>query len=457
MMLLAVTAGPGDAEFSIGAVVVALALLAANGFFVAAEFALLAARRSRLEQLAAEGSGAAASAVAGLKELSLMLAGAQLGITMMSFGLGAIAEPAVAAGIEGLIEGVALPAGVRHTIAVVIALSIVVFLHMVVGEMAPKSWAISDPESSALLLARPFRAFVVVFRPFIRLLNASANAVVRLCGVEPQDERALVHNARDLLLLLDESAQTGELDADQRALLGRALDLSGLDAESAMVPRSDIVAVSSDATVEQLEEVASRSGRSRLPVYDDDLDRVAGMLHVKDLLGVTDGQRGHLTAAGLARPALLTPESRPVEDLMLEMREERQHIALVVDEHGSVTGLVTLEDLLEEIIGDFEDESDRVLRSVSRHRDGSIRFPATLRPDELRSADVADLPDGEWETAAGYVIAALGRLPAEGDAVAVGGSVLTVERVEGHRIVELSVRPSPAGPGRTDDRTDDGP
>jgi CBS domain containing-hemolysin-like protein len=439
-LLLAVSA-PGDAEFSLTAVGVAVVLLVLNGFFVAAEFALLAARRSRMEQLAAEGSGAAASAVAGLRELSLMLAGAQLGITMMSFGLGAIAEPAVAAGIEGLLEGVVVGQALRHTIAVVLALSIVVFLHMVVGEMAPKSWAISDPEGSALILARPFRAFVVVFKPFIRLLNTMANGVVRLCGVEPQDERALVHNARDLLLLLDESLQTGDLDADQRELLGRALDLSGLDAQSAMVPRSDVVAVSAEATVDELELLASRSGRSRLPVYDGELDRIRGVLHVKDLLGVPDERRATTSAGALARPALVTPESRPVEDLMLEMREERQHIAVVVDEHGSVSGLVTLEDLLEEIIGDFEDESDRVLRSLRRRRDGTVLFPAALRPDELRSAGVVDLPDGEWETAAGYVIAVLGRLPEAGDAVAVGDGVITVERVEEHRVMELSLRP----------------
>jgi CBS domain containing-hemolysin-like protein len=447
-VILALTAGAGQAEFSLGAVAFAVLLLAANGFFVAAEFALLAARRSRMEQLAAEGSGAARSAVAGLRELSLMLAGAQLGITMMSFGLGAIAEPAVAAGIEQLLGGVALPDAARHTVAVVIALSIVVFLHMVVGEMAPKSWAISDPESSILLLARPFRAFVVLFKPVIRALNAMANQVVRWCGVEPQDERAMVHSARDLVLLLDESLQTGDLDVEQRELLARALDLSGLDAQSAMVPRSDIVAVPVGARIEELEAVASRSGRSRLPVYEGDLDVVRGMLHVKDLLAVTDAERADVTAGALARPALLTPESRPVEDLMLEMRAKRSHLAVVVDEYGSVTGLVALEDLLEEIIGDFEDESDRALRSVRRRRDGQVLFPAKLRPDELRSAGVVNLPDGEWETAAGYVIAALGRFPEVGDEVAVDGGVLRVARMDGHRVLDLSLRPvAPRGVG----------
>jgi CBS domain containing-hemolysin-like protein len=430
---------------SITALLVAVVLLAANGFFVAAEFALLASRRSRLEQLAAEGSKAAASAVAGLRELSLMLAGAQLGITMASFGLGAIAEPAVAHGLELLLGGVALPAAARHTIAVAIALSIIVFLHMVVGEMAPKSWAISDPEGSALLLARPFRGFVVVFKPFIHLLNRLANSVVRMAGVEPQDERALVHSAADLLLLLKESADVGELEAEHHEYLSRALDLYALDAQAAMIPRRDIVAVPSAAHIDELEAIASRSGRSRLPVYDEDLDRVRGILHVKDLLGVQEEDRPSTTAASLARPALITPESRRIEDLMLEMREDRQHVAIVVDEYGTVSGLVALEDLLEEIIGDFEDESDLLARGIRTRRDGTVHLPGTLRPDELRAPGILDLPDGEWETVAGYVIAALGRMPQAGDAVSVDDHVLTVTRMDGHRIVELRLQPPPDG------------
>ncbi|CAN5246405.1 MAG: HlyC/CorC family transporter [Euzebyales bacterium] len=425
---------------SLTALAIAIVLLALNGFFVAAEFALLASRRSKLEQLAAEGSKAAASAARGLKELSLMLAGAQLGITMASFGLGAIAEPAVAAGIEAALSGVAITDAIRHAIAFTIALSIVVFLHMVVGEMAPKSWAITHPEGSALLLARPFRAFTLVFRPFIQLLNALANGVVRLCGVEPQDERAMVHNAGDLVLLLNESHLRGHLPDQQRELLHRALELSGLDAESAMVPRRDIVAVSVDADVEALERIASETGRSRLPVYEGELDQIRGMLHVKDLLGVDGPDRASTTAATLARPALVTPESRLVEDLMVEMREQRQHVALVVDEYGTVTGLVALEDLLEELIGDFEDESDRGPRATGTSEDGTFTVPASLRPDELRAELDVDLPHGEWETIAGYVIHALGRLPQVGDCVTVDSAQLCVARMDGHRVADVTVR-----------------
>jgi CBS domain containing-hemolysin-like protein len=439
---------------SAGAMALGVGLLFANGFFVAAEFALLAARRSRIEQLAAEGNRAAAHALAGLKELSLMLAGAQLGITMASLGLGAVAEPALAAVFEHFLEGFDLPAPVIHGIAFTVALSIVVFLHMVVGEMAPKSLAISNPERSALLLARPFRAFTLLFRPFIRLLNALANGVVRLAGVEPQDELAGAHAPGDLLMLVRESAAHGLLPSEQHGLLERALDMSGLDAEATMIPRPDVVAVPGHASIADIERVASETGRSRILVYEDELDRVAGVLHVKDLLGVVDDDRERLCAADLARPCFFTVESRPIEDLMLEMREARAHVAVVVDEFGSVSGLTTLEDLIEELIGDFEDETDASQRRrvpsrhpIRRGAGGRILLPGAIRPDELEDQTGVKLPEGDYETVAGFVIAVLGRVPDEGDVVQTESFRLEVTAMDGPRVVELGLTRDGASSG----------
>ena len=431
-----------------GALITAVVLLLANGFFVAAEFALLAARRSRVEQLAADGVRGASSALAGIRELSLMLAGAQLGITMASLGLGAVAEPALATGFEHMLERFALPSGVIHGIAFTVAMTIVVFLHMVVGEMAPKSLAISNPERAALWLAPPFRAFTRVVRPFLRLLNATANGLVRLCGVEPQDELAAAHAPGDLLMLVKESAERGTLSSDQHGLLERALDLSGLDAEATMSPRRDIVAIEADAPLEEIERVAAESGRSRLPVYDDELDHIVGVLHVKDVLRVANDRRDNVTARALARPAFVTVESRPIEDLMIDMRSERAHVALVVDEYGSVSGLVALEDLIEELIGDFDDETDAAqvrreeLQRTQRRPDGSIAVAATMRPDELEDLTGVVLPSGDYETIAGYVIAELERLPEAGDTVAIADGELEVSRVDGTRVVELLLRRS---------------
>jgi len=430
------------------ALAVGTALLLANGFFVAAEFALLAARRSRIEQLAEEGNRRARRALAGLRELSLMLAGAQLGITMCSLGLGAVAEPAVAAALEPLLLRLGLPEAPTHAIAFAIALSLVVFLHMVIGEMAPKSLAISNPERSALWLAGPFRAFTLLFRPVIGLLNGLANGVVRLCGVEPQQELAGAHAASDLLMLVRESAARGMLPREQQGLLERALDMSGLDAEAAMIPRRDVVAVPAEASVERVEAVAADSGRSRLPVYEGELDRVVGVLHVKDLLRLEPEEREAATAATLARPAFIAVESRPIEDLMLDMREARAHVAMVVDEYGSVSGIVALEDLIEELIGDFEDETDNRARGVSRRPvvrrpDGTLLLPGALRLDELEDQAGVQLPEGDYETVAGYVIAELGRLPEAGDVVDAPDCRLEVTRTDGNRVVELALHPSP--------------
>ena len=423
---------------SVGNLVASVVLLAVNAFFVAAEFALLASRRSKVQQLADDGVLGAKSAQAGLRELSVMLAGAQLGITMASLGLGAVAEPAVATGIEHLLGLTALPEGAVHAIGFAIALAIVVFLHMVVGEMAPKSWAIADPERSALRLAPPFRAFTVLLSPAIRLLNWSANVVLKLVGVEPREAIAVSHNARDLAMLVTESGQHGLIAGGELDLLTRALEVSGLDAEAVMVPRRDVVGVDATTGLDELERVAARSGRSRLPVYDDDLDRIRGILHVKDLLSV-DTDRTEVTAAALARPALITPESRGAEDLMLDMRQAAQHIAVVVDEYGSVTGLVTLEDLLEELVGEVEDESDRRRRGVRRRPDGSWSIPGWLRPDELETAVGFSLPEGEWETVAGYIISELDRLPEVGDTVRAHDRELRVTRLDQHRVVEVRV------------------
>jgi CBS domain containing-hemolysin-like protein len=426
------------------ALLAAVAMLAANGFFVAAEFALLAARRTRIEALADSGDRRARHALAGIRELSLMLAGAQLGITMASLGLGAVAEPAVASLLERAIEGVAIPSGVRHAIAFAVALSIVVFLHMVVGEMAPKSWAISHPERSALALAGPFRAFALVLRPFIRLLNMLANAVVRLCGVEPQEELALAHSPGDLLLLLNESVGRGTLDVQQHDLLSRSLELSGLDALSAMTPRREIVAVQADAGVEAVEKVASESGRSRILVYEQDLDHVPGVVHVKDLLLLDEDARAETTARSLVRPVLVTHESHALEDLLLDMREQRLHLAVVVDELGTVAGLVTMEDVLEELIGEFEDESDRGARRLRRLGGGAWAAAGTLRPDELAERTGVALPDGDWDTVAGWIIAELDRIPSVGDVATVGDHVVEVTRMDGFGIEEVVVRTAAA-------------
>jgi CBS domain containing-hemolysin-like protein len=425
------------------ALLLAVVLLALNGFFVAAEFALLASRRSRIEQLAASGNKAARSALAGIRELSLMLAGAQLGITMCSLGLGIIAEPALAGLLESAMGGIAIPSGVRHAIAFTIALSIVVFLHMVVGEMAPKSWAIAHPEDSALLLARPFRAFARLFRPAILALNAIANGLVRAVGVEPQEELAMVHSPADLALLVHESTAPGLLAEDEQQLLTRTLGLRQIEARQAMTPRRDIVSVDATAGCATIERTARETGRSRLLVADSDGEYV-GAVHVKDTLVLDEPAWSKATAMELCRSVLEVVPGRDVRSVMDELRTSGRHAALVIDEYGSAVGMLTLEDVLEELIGEFADESDAEVVWSGDHRSGATRIPGSWRIDEAADRVGFSLPDGDYQTVAGFVVHELGRIPVVGDAVVHDGTVLRVLAMDGARITELVIdRPPP--------------
>lgn len=440
-VVVAAEAAGGGIQVNWAGIGAAVVLLALNGFFVAAEFALLASRRSRIEQLAAEGDRRARHALAGLREITLMLAGAQLGITMCSLGLGAVAEPAVAGVIDGVLgEAFTLSDTARHVIAFSIALSIVVFLHMVVAEMAPKSWAISHPEKSALLLARPFRMFVSVFRPLIRFLNGMANVTVKAVGVEPQDERAMAHSPTDLLLLIEESAGHGGIAADEHELFARSLELSGLTAADAMTVRRDIVAVGAEVTADIVAAEAYRTGRTRVVVHEGDLDHVRGFVHAKDVLRLANGTWSSTRAGALSRPIMVTPEHHGLEDLLLEMRTRRQHISLVVDEHGMVVGLVTLEDVIEELIGDFDDESDRRLGDAEALDDGRWRIPGTMRVDLFEECTGVALPEGDWQTVAGYVIDALDDIPKQGECVTTELGDFEVVEMDGYAIEMLHVR-----------------
>lgn len=357
---------------------VGLVLLAANGFFVAAEFALLASRRSRIEQLAAEGDKRAVIALTSIKQLSLMLAGAQLGITMCSLGLGMVAEPALAGLFDGLLErvGIEMSDSVRHGIAFVVALAIVVFLHMVVGEMAPKSWAISHPESSTLRLIRPFRAFSVLFRPIIWTLNALANGLIRLVGVKPQDELAMVHSPADLTLLLNESVQHGSVSVGHHDLLSRALTLTDLKVAAAMTPKARVDHVDVSASLLEVEEAVRDTNRSRLIVTEGKPGRVLGAVLAKDVLGLDAVERTVASTRSLIRPTLHTTPDTKLEDLLEEMRRERNHLAVVHDADDiddDVLGIVTMEDVVEEIIGEAVESGAPAREARRARRAGTTR------------------------------------------------------------------------------------
>ncbi len=338
--------------------VVIIVLLAVNGFFVALEFALVGSRRSRLEPLAEAGDKAAQRGLDAMRELSIQLAGAQLGITIASLILGLVGEPAMAHLLEGPIDLIpGLPEGWVHPTASVLGLLIVVFAHMVLGEMVPKNFTLTHPEATLRAVSMPNRAYLAVARPFVRVLNFLGNLGVRLCGIEPRDELASAHTAEELALLVAASREEGTIQGFAAELLSGVLDFGGRDVASVMVPRDRICAIGATATAADAEAVVLDQGHSRLPmVGPGGLDDVLGFLHAKDLLLLDPALAARPLPPRLLRQMLVVPRDRSLEDLLLSMRRSRVHFALVTESDGTTAGIVTLDDLLQELVGDITDE-----------------------------------------------------------------------------------------------------
>jgi CBS domain containing-hemolysin-like protein len=333
-------------------------LLAANGFFVSAEFALVASKRYRLEQAAAGGSRAARAALEGSRELPLMLAGAQLGITLCSLGLGALAEPALEHLLSPALHAVGLPPAPSHVIAFLVALMIVTFLHLVIGEMMPKSWTITDPERSATLLALPFRGFTRLARPALVVLNALANGALKLVGVDPQDQLAQVHGPNEMRILLERSRAEGTLEEEQHELLDSMLKLQQTTVADVLIGVDQLVTVAPDDTAATVEEASRRSGRSRLAVARPGTGRMIGVVHVREAVRATTTGRP-ATAEQLMGPPFVVDAGVTVTAAVAAMRTGRAQLALV-QRDGAQVGFVALEDLLELVIGEFDDETDAV-------------------------------------------------------------------------------------------------
>ena len=417
--------------------IVAVFLLFANGFFVAAQFAVIAAPTGRLEQRAKEGDRRAKTALRSSKEVSFMLAGTQLGITMASLGLGFVAEPAIAHLLESAFESVGLPEAVVHTVAVAVALGIVVFLHMVVGEMAPKNMTIADPERTALRLAIPFRLFANLFRPFIRFVSGIAAIALRAMDIEPIGEVTPTHSAKEIGFLIQASAKEGMLDRFEHRLLTGAIAFGERDAASVMVPRTEMVAIPLTSTPAEIEQIALESGHSRFPIYAKNMDSIIGFFHTKDLLRISNEKRDTPLERKFIRRMLVVPESLGLQPLLLEMRRERQHLALVLDEHGGTAGVVTLEDLLEELVGEIRDEYDDTELGIEKVADGRYILPGTLHIDEAKARLDLELPDGEYETVAGFLMDRLGRIPRPRDVVREGSWRLRVLSMHRRRVVQV--------------------
>lgn len=412
-----------------------LLLVGANAFYVAGEFGLVAASRTRIARLAEEGDEGARRVRRALSRLSFHLSGAQFGITVSSLVLGFIAEPAIADVIDPLLGQ---PVGPRGRIAIALALAIV--FQMVFGELVPKNVAIARPVRTALRVGPPMAAANLAVAPLIRLLNAGANRTVRLLGIQPREELAAVRSLHELELMIEASAEEGDLDPAEAELLARSIDFGRKLAAEVMTPRPLMESVATDSTVAELAERAGATGRSRFPVLGGDGDHVEGIAHVKDVFGIPPEARPDTPVTAILRPATVVPESQPLDVLLRTLRAANAQMAVVVDEHGGTAGVVTLEDLVEEIVGQIADEYDDE-RPVPPVTAEAGVLPGSAHRFEVEEATGLLLPEGRYETLAGFLLAHLGRIPRPGSRVQWEGWTFEVVSVDGYRIDEVRVIP----------------
>lgn len=420
-------------------------LVAANGFFVAAEFALVATRRSRIDRLAAQGNASAKVVQDTLKHLDRYISGTQLGITLASLALGWIGEATLAAMIDrglnafGISSGTAAAHGAA---AITIAFLIITFLHIVFGELAPKSLALARPEPVSLWVARPLRWFSRIMSPFIAVLNGAANRFLRLFGLETVSESAHVHSPEELRLLVMQTHAHGLLDESDRAMLAGVFDFHNKRARDVMRPRTEVAAIPLNANEDETRALVRQERYSRFPVYDGTLDNVVGIFIAKDLWFADES--APFSVQRFMREALYVPDSRPAERVMDDLRRTRAQMAIVLDEYGGTAGIVTIEDLVEEIVGDIADEYDIQARE-SVEVEGALELAGSLSLVDVRSDHAIPIPEGSWSTLGGFVFARLGRLPKVGDTVTLPAGELEVVAMDGRRVAAVRFRRTPSG------------
>jgi CBS domain containing-hemolysin-like protein len=422
---------------------VAVALIvAANAFFVAAEYGLVTVRRTRMQELDAQGSRGARRVLRLLEQPPRFISAIQLGVTLSSLALGAIGEPVVSRLLERPLD--LLPeswhTSVATTISVILAFTILTYFHVVMGEIVPKSFTLQHPERVAVVAAGPIGAFYVIFRPFIWVLVRTSGAVLGWFGVTASSGITLVHSEEELKMLVTASREKGVLEEEEQEMLHKVFEFADKDAVDVMVPRPDVVAVPVDLPVQDVLALVLSNPFTRYPVFEGDLDDVVGVLHVRDLFS-TLHERG-LESTNLRmilREAIMVPETKPLDELLAEFQRTSNHLAIVVDEYGSVEGLVTLEDLLEEIVGEIGDEFDLPDAGVLRIGRGRVRLVGSFPIEEFNERFGKSLPVDDYHTIGGFVFGELGRVPRVGDTVAFDGARFEVSAIDGPRIREVDV------------------
>jgi CBS domain containing-hemolysin-like protein len=423
-----------------------IVLILINGFFVTAEFAMVGARRTRLRQKAKEGNRLARLAEEIIDNLDEAVAATQLGITIASLLVGWIGEQTLAEIFRDFFRFLPEPysAYATHTVAAAIAFGVVTFLHVVIGELVPKGLGIRYPNRSVLFVSQPMRVVMLVFKPFVWILNGSGNFVLRLFGLDPMRGHQMVHSVEELKLLIDASHQAGALEAEEKDLLQKVFKFGDLVARKVMVPRTEMICLAANANLDEVIEVSTRTGHTRFPVYQKDIDDISGILHMKDVVPhLRSGATFDLRK--IMKDAKFVPEAMPILQLLTFLKQKHTQMVVVVDEFGGTSGLVTLEDVMEEIIGDFYDEHHPALQDIIRINDREMVLRAKVRLDEINERFHLNLHSEGADTIGGYVLELLGAIPHVGDVVEAQGAVIKVEEMTRWKIktVRIILQPQP--------------
>ncbi len=408
-----------------------LVLVLLNAFFVAAEYGLVTARRTRILELQHQGSRRARDVLRIVADPPRFIAAMQLGVTLTSLAIGALGEHALSKVLDPIMATL---------LAVILAFFVITFLHVVIGELVPKGVALGHSETTALAVSAPVRAFFTVFGPLIWFLQRSTELVLRALRLEAPGGESDVHSEAELRMLVSQSTEHGEIEEQEQEMLYKVFDFADKEASDVMVPRPEVVALSIDLPPEECLEAVMDSPFTRYPVYRGSLDDIVGVLHIRDLfLALRDRGMSEVKVEELVRPAHMVPETKDLAALLTEFRRTNQHLAIVIDEYGAMEGIVTLEDLLEEIVGEIEDEFDLPDESIERVDDHTMRIDGTFPIDDFNEQFHTDLRVEDYHTLAGFVFGLLGRVPEPGDTVSHDGMRFDVVEVEGSRIDRLEV------------------
>ena len=420
-------------------------LVLLNGFFVAAEFALVSVRRTRIDQLADEGNSTARATQKALQNLDLYIAATQLGITMASLSIGFVAEPAIEHLLEPLFQDRGVSEAQSKAISIAIAFTVSTVLHIVIGELAPKSWALQRSEQVSLLVTRPLLAFTLIFKWAIYGLNALGNGVVRLFGLRGVAGHHAAYSEEEIRMIVSASSQEGVLEDDEKELVYNVFDLSDTTVREVMRPRVEMVTVDGALPIRRLLELHTEHGYSRVPVYQDTGDNIVGVAHTNDLLDHLSDLDG-LTIAEVMRPVFFVPEGMKIKDLLAKMRDKKSHMSIVVDEFGGTAGLVTLEDAIEEIVGEIYDETDEEEEQpITVLGEGIYLMDAGLIVHEVEERLGTNIEDGdaEYDTLAGFMTAHFGDIPEIGQSFVHSGWAFTVEQADQRRVTRVRVERAP--------------